>query len=73
MEELRASYSGLFEEGGEPTDFGLKWGWYITLDKVAGGEGNLIEMEKLYEKLFVEVLNHLSYLIEKSEEKANNK
>jgi hypothetical protein len=40
---------------------------------VAGGEGNLIEMEKLYEKLFVEVLNHLSYLIEKEEEKVNNK
>ena len=53
------------DSGGE-NHYGEKWGWYISIDAVAGGD--YFKHEQVYELSIFQFLTHLEFLKDKAKE-----
>jgi hypothetical protein len=76
LKELYSSLFGTSDNGGGENYFGEKWGWYISIDAVAGGDR--FKHEQVYGLTIYQFLTHLEFLKDKNQEevrqiKANEK
>ena len=69
-ERLTENYPTIFggeSNGGTKSDFGEKWGWYIAIDQLAGGDR--LKYSDITDNLTIdEFLIHMVYLNDKSKE-----
>ncbi len=76
IKELYSSIFGASDNGGGENYFSQKWGWYISIDAVAGGDR--FKHDEVYKLTIYQFLTHLEFLQDKNKEeirqiKANEK